>query len=125
VLWLMLRRPIAYWRNSANVFAAAMAMLTLLLMFSPIFWEHYPVYLCPLWGWLIWEGRRCPGRAVVGWLAIALTYVPFTAWMDLTEPYNTHILPSAVLMCGLGVWKLCERGVEPGASPAASASGLI
>jgi hypothetical protein len=124
ILWLMFRRPVEFWMQPANVLAAAMALLTLLLIFSPIFWEHYPVYLCPLWGWLIWEARRCPGRALLAVVAIALTYVPWTAWFDLREPYNTHILPSAILMGGLGVWRLWSGEMGTGASTADFASGL-
>ena len=40
-------------------------------------------------------------------VSIALTYVPFTALIDdLREPYNTHILPSAIVMLALAMWKL-------------------
>ena len=106
LLWLLLKQPAVRWEQPANVFAAAMALLTFLLIFSPVFWEHYPVYLCPLWGWLLWEARQSRGMAIGTLVAVALTYIPFTAWLDLREPYNTHILPSAMLMFGMAVWKL-------------------
>ena len=115
LLWLLLRKPPAYWEEPAHVFAAAMALLTFMLIFSPVFWEHYPVYLCPLWGWLVYEGRRSWGFTIGAVIAIGLTYVPWTALMDLREPLNTHILPSALLMMGLAVWRLCESDpLSPG-----------
>ena len=108
LLWLLLKQPPAYWEQPANVFAAAMALLTFLLVISPVFWEHYPVYLCPLWGWLLWEARQSRGMAIGAILAVALTYIPFTAWLNLGEPYNTHILPSALCMFGLAAWRLLK-----------------
>ena len=116
LLWLLLKQPAASWEQPAQVFAAAMALLTFLLIFSPVFWEHYPVYLCPLWGWLLWEARRSWGMAIGAIVAVGLTYIPFTAWLDLREPYNTHILPSAMLMFGLAMWKLAE-GSTPLSQP--------
>lgn len=118
LLWLLLRKPVTDWQRPGQVFAAAMALLSFLLIFSPVFWEHYPVYLCPLWGWLVWEARRCWGTAVLAVIAIALTYVPWTAWMDLREPWNTHILPSAVIMFGVGVWKMVGSGQRSPDAPA-------
>lgn len=115
LLWLLLRQSPERWKQPANVFAAAMALLTFLLIFSPIFWEHYPVYLCPLWGWLLWEARHSRGMAIGALLAVGLTYIPFTAWLDLREPYNTHILPSAIIMFGLAVFKLsgkCPQSIK-------------
>ena len=114
LLWLLVSKPRAVWDAPEHVFAAAMALLTFLLVFSPIFWEHYPVYLCPLWGWLIWESCRSRAMAVGTFISIALTYVPVTAWFDLREPFNTHILPSALIMLGLAMWRLSKATVGPG-----------
>ena len=108
LLWLLLKQPASAWEQPANVFTAAMALLTFLLVISPVFWEHYPVYLCPLWGWLLWEARQSRGMAIGAILAVALTYIPFTAWLNLGEPYNTHILPSALCMFGLAAWRLLK-----------------
>jgi hypothetical protein len=143
LLWLLVRRPANDWDDPANVFAAATALLTFLLIFSPIFWEHYPVYLCPLWAWLIWEARRSWPFAILATLSIASMYVPLTFLYDWREPLNTHMLPGAIVMLGLSIWKLAQnrkikpraeavgdapgssaRGAAPGASAAPSASGL-
>jgi hypothetical protein len=106
LLWLVLRRPATFWIEPARVLAAATALLTWLLVFSPVFWEHYPVYLCPLWAWLIWEAGRSWLRAALGAAAIASMYVPFTFLFDLKEPLNTHMLPGAIVMLALAVWRL-------------------
>ncbi len=106
LVWLMIRVPQSAWRRPLNVFAASTALLAFLLVFSPIFWAHYPVYLCPLWGYLAWEAGQSWRRFALVFVAVALTYVPLTAWLDMPEPWNTHILPSALLMMGLGAWRL-------------------
>jgi hypothetical protein len=112
LLWLVLRRPPAFWTEPAHVLAAATALLTWLLIFSPVFWEHYPVYLCPIWAWLIWEAQRSWLRGVLGAAAIASMYVPFTFLFDFKEPLNTHMLPGAIVMLALGVWRLMTPSGE-------------
>ena len=114
VLWLILRQPVTAWSDAGHVYAAATTLLGTFLIFSPIFWEHYPVYFCPLWGWMLWESWQSKRwiklpPVVVG---IALIYVPWTYLYDWPEPYNTHMLFGTVLLMAPGIWKLCERSVE-------------
>src|SRR5207302_8410287 len=105
-------------------------LLAFLLIFAPVFWHHYAVYLCPLWGWLLWEGARSKVTLLLGIAAIALTYVPVTYLYDLREPFNTHMLPAMMLIFAVAVWRLAQREVheprveESGASATPSASGL-
>jgi hypothetical protein len=106
LLWLVLRRPVRFWTEPAHVLAAATTLLTWLLIFSPVFWEHYPVYLCPIWAWLIWEARHSWLRGLLGAAAIASMCVPFTFLFDFKEPLNTHMLPGAIVMLALGIWRL-------------------
>jgi hypothetical protein len=37
---------------------AAACLVCWLLLFSPIYWAHYALYLCPFWGWLLWQARE-------------------------------------------------------------------
>ena len=114
VLWLILRQPVMIWSDAGYVYAAATTLLGVFLIFSPIFWEHYPIYFCPLWGWMLWEAWQSK-RWVKLPLVIAgigLLYVPWTYLYDWSEPYNTHMLFGTVLLMLLGMWKLCEKSVE-------------
>ena len=109
LLAVLLRRPRADWSDPSLVCAGAAALLCAMLLFSPIYWEHYPTYLCPMWGWMIWEA----GRSVIRWMwiiaAIGLMYVPMTYLLDLNEPFNSHILFGTVLTLGFAVWRLASN----------------
>jgi hypothetical protein len=114
VLWLILRQPLAIWSDAGHVYAAATTLLGAFLIFSPIFWEHYPVYFCALWGWLLWEAWQSKRwiKVPLVMAGIGLLYVPWTYLCDWPEPYNTHMLWGTVLLMLAGIWKLCERSVE-------------
>lgn len=111
VVFLIVRRRRSLLADAPLVFAAAAALVCWLLIFGPLFWEHYPVYLCPLWGWLAWEARGSVWRAVVVVAAIAMAWVPVPAiqWIHLPEPINSHILVSTLLILGLALWRLGVR----------------
>ena len=59
ILTLIFIRRQSYWQHPAHVFAAGLALISWLLIFSPIFWEHYQAYLAPFWGWLAYQAARC------------------------------------------------------------------
>jgi hypothetical protein len=106
-----------YWDEPARVFAAALALVAWLLVFSPICWEHYHAYLAPFWGWLIFEGTRSRARMIVAVLAIALSYLPTSLLLHqiaggryrLPEPLFSHLLCAAVLMLGISIYSLRSR----------------
>jgi hypothetical protein len=54
---------------------AGACLVAWLLLFSPIYWAHYALYLCPFWGWMIWQARRTVSRVAVG-LALAVMAFP-------------------------------------------------
>lgn len=111
ILYAMARKPRRAWEEDpASAYAAAAALTGALLIFAPIFWEHYAVYLCPFWGWMLWEGWRSKGKLVLAVLGIALMYVPWTYLRDWPEPYNTHMLPGAVAIVVMATWTLVGRG---------------
>lgn len=37
---------------------AAVCLVCWLLLFSPIYWAHYALYLCPFWGWMLTQARK-------------------------------------------------------------------
>jgi hypothetical protein len=116
LLWLIWRRRDQLARHPPLVCAAAASLICWLLIFGPLYWEHYPVYLCPLWGWLAWEARLSMPRMILVVAAIALTWVPVPAipGVRLPEPVNSHILASTVIILGLATARLAgARDSEP------------
>jgi len=55
-------------KDAAKLFAASLAMIGGVLIFSPQTWGHYLVYLLPFWGYLVWESQQslCSRWIVVG-----------------------------------------------------------
>ena len=110
------RRVIA--SSAPSLMAAAAALLLSLLILSPIFWEHYFVYLCPLWGWLAWEASLSWRRAIIAGAAVASTWAPLAIapWLKLREPLTSHMLAAAILMLGLAVSRLLAESPSQGAA---------
>jgi hypothetical protein len=100
------------WRlqwSGSRVCAAATALIAWMLIFSPMFWEHYHAYLVPLWGWLIYEAMRSRGRAIVALLAIAMAWSPTPVILKsihIPEPLNSHMLMSAIVMMCFAIVEL-------------------
>jgi hypothetical protein len=111
LLWLIWRRREHLPRRPSLVCAAAASLICWLLIFGPLYWEHYPVYLCPLWGWLAWEARLSAWRMIMVVAAIALAWVPVPAIQSvrLPEPVNSHILASTLIILGLSIAQLARR----------------
>ena len=72
------------------------------------------MYLCPFWGWLLWEGTRSRGRMIASVIAIALHWFPLPTlrWLTLREPLNSYMLMGSVLMLAIAVLRLGESGSE-------------
>ena len=100
-----------YWTVPTHVFAAAAALLLWTLIFGPLFWEHYFIYLCPFWGWLAWEARQSRARLVMVALAIGLSWAPLAVFLRryLVEPATSHMLWSALTMLTLALLRLNQR----------------
>jgi hypothetical protein len=115
ILALMARAPREGWREPANVCAGVASLVAWLLAFSPCAWEHWPIWLAPFWGWMLWEAHRSAPRAVVAILALGLMYVPlsiftnpgfFRADLRVPEPWNSSQLAGVLLTMGLGATRL-------------------
>lgn len=114
VIFLLDRR---HWNKSVNVVAAAALLLAWLLIFSPIAWEHWPIFLCPIWGWLAWEARNPGLHRIVALAAILLMYVPAgilqvngiaTLPILIPEPFNSTQLLGFMLVAILAFARLSE-----------------
>src|SRR6185503_7468727 len=104
ILALVLLRPRKYWDTPHRVFAAAAALVAWLLLFSPIFWEHYHAYLAPLWGWVAFEATRSRAKMFVAIAVILLAMYP-----RVPAPLLNHLMWSTVLLLGLALARLMER----------------
>jgi hypothetical protein len=115
VILLILGLMFSYWRSGARfwidhppmVFAAATALMCWLLIFSPMYWEHYTAYLAPLFGWAAWEATRSRARLVLVILAGAMLYAPLAVMFKrLPDPWAAHILWGTCLLLGLAIARL-------------------
>ena len=78
-----------------------------LLIFSPMYWEHYTAYLAPLFGWAVWEATRSRARLIVMLLAAAMLYAPLPVMFKrLPDPWAAHILWATCLLLGLAIARL-------------------
>jgi hypothetical protein len=121
IVGLMARGSRERWREPRQVCAASAALIAWLIAFSPCAWEHWPIWLAPFWGWMLWEARQSAPRAVMAVLALGLMYVPmsiftnpgfFRADLRLAEPWNSSQLGGVLLAMALGVARLA-RDIEP------------
>jgi hypothetical protein len=104
ILLPMIRLGRDRMRQPAAVCAAAMALLSWLLIFSPVAWSHYLIYLCPLWGWLACPTDQSPWRRAAAWIAMALiVFSPDQMPAPAIDPWGVHLLASLGLMLGLGI----------------------
>jgi len=110
ILALMIRRK--KW-DAPAVFAGAVAMIGWMLVFSPIYWEHYAVYLCPFWGWLVFEGGRSRSHAVRAVIGIALLWMPLAVvpGVRLPEPIGSHLLWGTILISELAMERLANQRI--------------
>lgn len=110
ILALIFLRPKSHWLYPPNLFAAAMALILWMLLFSPIYWEHYTAYEAPLWGWLIWEATQGSVRRWIGILMLPLVTIPtplLEQW-HVSEFLIPHYFWASLLMFCIAIWRLCQ-----------------
>lgn len=115
VLGLLIHRARKGW-TTESILAGALALIAWMLIFSPMFWEHYHAYLIPFWGYLIWEATRSRTKLVLVVLAIAMAWVPTPIigpiYRRLPEPVASHLLWSAVLMWLVALMRLARNSPQ-------------
>jgi hypothetical protein len=99
-----------------NILAGAALLMSWLLVFSPVAWEHWAVMLCPIWGWLIWEAVHEAGwKRGCAIASLALMYFPagilqvpgFASYpIEIPEPFNSTQLLGFMLLFGLSFSRL-------------------
>jgi hypothetical protein len=106
VLW----RARSRLARPANIAAAIVALIGWLLIFAPIYWDHYATYFMPFWGWADWQGTRSRGRAIAGYGAIALCWFPLSGVGRLVvpDPLTCPCLLAAGLFLGIALTQLTD-----------------
>jgi hypothetical protein len=100
-------RPSTYDANPVLILAGAAALIAWLLIFSPLVWNKYFVFLCPLWGWLGWEATQGRRRLILTVAIIACIYGPWhMLGSEWSEPLNSHMLWGTMLVLVLAAWRL-------------------
>ena len=102
--------------------AAGTALLAWLLIFSPVYGEHYVAYLAPAWGLALTvtadRDQPAPVR-LLGIGGLALLWAPAAMLaigrIHLPEWVNSHVLVGTAAWLAASVWLL---GVNPGRSDA-------
>ena len=103
--------------NPINLCAATGLLISWLLIFSPIAWEHWPIFLCPIWGWLIWEMRNPGLPRIIALSSIILMSLPagiihvkgiMTYQIYPPEPFNSTQLIGSSLVMILATWRLVQ-----------------
>lgn len=97
--WLLVRRKPEELQRPALFLAACAGLVSWLLIWSPISWNGYQVYLMPFWGWVIWETTRGRIGAFVG-AVVALSNLPFlSVWLRLFRQMPPIVVASPGLWC--------------------------
>jgi alpha-1,2-mannosyltransferase len=103
-----LRPPKA--QTPVNMLAAAALLISWLLIFSPVAWEHWALFLCPAWGWVLWEAMQPGWRRICAVTSLVLMYFPagiiqvqgIAAYpIILPEPWNSTQLIGFMLLFAL------------------------
>jgi hypothetical protein len=111
-------------QTPVNLMAACALLISWLLVFSPIAWEHWAIFLCPVWGWMLWEAMQPGWRRITAIASLALMYFPagilqvpgFAAYaVQLPEPVNSWQLIGFMLLFGLSFSRvyLAEESRQP------------
>ena len=117
ILWVMFKISPRQWRRPVNVLAGAGLLVSWLLVFSPIAWEHWPIFLCPVWGWLLWEVSQPGWRRVAALASLTLMCLPsgifhvkgFASYrFSLPEPLNSSQLIGVILVLVLAYGRLLK-----------------
>jgi len=112
IMVAIFRKPQRHWEAPANVAAAALALMSWALLFSPICWDHYVLLLMPMWGWLAFGATRSRTFCVLAVIAIALSYVSMAGLID--NNYRVGFFPSNIcwgilLTLLVAVWALLRN----------------
>jgi hypothetical protein len=112
IMVAIFRKPQRHWEAPPNVAAAALALMSWTLLFSPICWDHYVLLLMPMWGWLAFEALRSRTFCVLAVIAVALCYVPMAGLIGNHYPmgfFPSNICWGILLTLLIAVWALLRN----------------
>jgi hypothetical protein len=118
LLILIFLKGRALEQNRAALFAASGGLVSWLLIFSPIFWEHYLAYLAPLWGWMAFEATLSRSRRLIIIFWAVITYLPILQiarhlhLTNLPELLLNNLLLSTIVIFCVAVDRVV-RGATP------------
>jgi hypothetical protein len=108
ILKVIFSFPKNQWHSPVHVLSATGLLLSWLFIFSPIAWEHWPILLCPLWSWLLWEACQDSLKRILAITSLILMWIPagilqvdgFLKYKILIpEPFNsTQLLGVTILL---------------------------
>jgi hypothetical protein len=104
LLALLLRWSAQERRRPALFLSAIAAFLCWFLIFSPIAWNTYLVYLMPVWSWLLWEGTQSRIRGVLAGLSVALGSLPALSLWPWIGGGEAGLPPEPLARFGLLSW---------------------
>lgn len=77
ILILLFSTRARVWHRPVPFCAGSVALLSWFMLFSPVLWGHYCVYLFPFWGWMLWEAIHSRIQATAAVVAAFLALVPW------------------------------------------------
>lgn len=105
--WLTFRARKQITFAPPGFFAACAAWTGWLVLFSPIFWDHYLPYLFPFYGWAFWEALQTRARRILVILMIVFAVFPTPySIFKFPEPINSHQMISVIMLISLAVVRL-------------------
>jgi hypothetical protein len=113
---LVLLNLIVFHRNcpsGTTTVTASAALIAWMLIFGPVAWEHYYVYFCPFWGWLVWEIMQGTWRRYAALAVFAAHWFPWPMIrgpVASREPIASVMFFGAVLILVLAVSRLRVQG---------------
>jgi hypothetical protein len=106
---------------------AAACLVCWLLLFSPVYWAHYALYLCPFWGWMLWQAREHEVTTRIATVfALVVMAFPFggVTTMRLPQPVMALLCIGTATMFVIAARGLLEQVMpflRPGARPVTAA----
>jgi hypothetical protein len=97
--------------GDASLLTAAFGALTITgLIFSPLAWMHYYLYLLPMWAWLAAEALERPRLRIPAALVVLSMWMPLCVHRQASllpgEPWISHMLWAATALLALAVARL-------------------
>lgn len=126
IVWLLSKTVRGPRTATLQVLGGAIVLTAWLLLFSPISWDHYVLYVVPFWGVILGSYRVRSWLGVLGAMAIVLQVLPAYAFCCETGKVPAAVMAAGTcgtaIVGGVGAF-LCVLGTTS-SSKAATNSGV-